>query len=279
MIEIRTMKRIDIEFALELTDREEWGHLKRDFQRFLRLDPESCFVVWDADLPLGIATTISYDDYAFLGNVIVRKEMRGRGIGPMLMEHALAFLDNKGVRTVELDGVFAAVPVYRMLGFKDKYLSLRFLRKATAESAIATDRRLEVARSVREIMIFDHEKTSIERSAMLRELAKDYARTIYCLRKKKPYAYAVVKKRADGSSHIGPLVADDRSACEKMVKLIVAGHQKNTLSIGVPEINRAASRIMRDCGFEYRLPSLRMYRGLKKDYERYVYGIVSADVG
>lgn len=279
MIEIRAMKATDIGFALSLTDREQWGHRTRDFQRLLRLGSEGCFVAYDAYEPLGIATTISYNDYAFLGNVIVRKEMRGRGIGPMLMEHALAFLDNKGVKTVELDGVFGAVPVYRMLGFKDKYLSLRFLRKATAEPDIATGSRANVARSIRGIVIFDREKTGIERSALLRELAKDYPRTTYCRKNEKRFAYAVVKKRADGSSHIGPLVADDKSTCTGLLRLIIARHEKNNLAVGVPEINTAASRLMRDHGFECGPPSLRMYRGLKKDYERHVYGIVSADVG
>lgn len=279
MTVIRKMKRTDVEFAVSLTDREGWGHLKRDFYRFLRLHPEGCLVAWLKDEPLGIATTIAFSDYAFLGNVIVRREMRGRGVGLMLMEHALAFLDKKGVRTVELDGVFAAVPIYRMLGFKDKYLSLRFVRKAGAEPDIATRGKLDVARSIREIVMFDHMRTGIERSAMLRQLVKDYVRTTYCLKNGKRYAYAVVKKRADSSLHIGPLVADDKSACARLLRLIIATHGKKDLAVGVPETNRAASRLMLDHGFECRPPSLRMYRGLKKDYERHVYGIVSPDVG
>ena len=49
--------------------------------------------------------------------------------------------------------------------------------------------------------------------------------------------------------------------------------------IGVPELNRRFVDLLLAEGFVYSQPSLRMYFGLRRDYERHVYAIVSPEKG
>lgn len=278
MIEIAVMSHADIEFAKHLTDIEKWGHLEDDFERLVKLDPTGCFVAWQDTERVGIVTTVSYEGYAFLGNLIVAEEKRAKGIGFMLMKHAVSYLDKKGARTIELDGVFAAVSIYRRLKFRDKYLSLRFVREATEDRDVGIKDRLVCPQS-QSVLLFDREKTGIDRSMLLKSLMKNYEKTTYCLGKKKISAYAVVRNRTNGVLHIGPLVAENRMACDELLSSIIGKHRKDILTMGALERNQGAIEILLRHGFEYRPPSLRMYRGQRIDYDCHVYGIVSADVG
>lgn len=51
------------------------------------------------------------------------------------------------------------------------------------------------------------------------------------------------------------------------------------MTVGVPETNRDAVRMLMNKGFNYVEPSLRMHLGEGRDYERNVYGIIAAEKG
>ena len=106
MITISVMREKDIAFATHLAKEEKWGYMEKDFRRLIYFEPEGCFVVWKDKKRVGMVTTTSYKDYAFLGCLIVRKDERGKGIGETLMNHAINYLINREIKTIELDGVF-----------------------------------------------------------------------------------------------------------------------------------------------------------------------------
>lgn len=279
MVTIKQMKESDIAYAKSLTDVERWGHLEEDFERFMSLDPAGCYVAWHDGERAGIVTTVSYCEHAFLGNLIVRKDKRGMGIGVKLMEEAIGHLDRRRMKTIELDGVFKAVQVYRLLGFKDKYLSLRFARQASEGSFDKEPGSVECAQDVEEILNFDQQKTGIDRKGFLKDLLSGHADTTYTSRQRDICGYAVTRERATGVLHIGPMVAEDASIASDLLTAICAKHGDRDLTIGVPCIHTAAVNVLMKHGFLHRPPSLRMFRGARVEYERNVYAIVSADAG
>jgi len=278
MVKILQMQCADIEFAKALTDIEGWGHLEEDFERFSSLDPAGCHVAWLGGERAGIVTSATYGRYSFMGNLIVRKDLRGRGIGIKLMEEILVYLKRRGVRTVELDGVFRAVEAYRAMGFRDKYLSLRFQRPASKEKCIQKQKRSRDL-NIGGILQFDREKTGIDRSMFLEHLLKGHLDTTYVSGGKQIKAYAVVRVRANGFLHIGPLVAEDAGAAADLTACISEENACTDLSIGIPCINSSMQQILVQRGFQHRPPSLRMYRGQRMEYEQNVYAIISADAG
>jgi GNAT superfamily N-acetyltransferase len=279
VIEIRGMDREDVAFARSLTDIERWGHLDEDFQRFLDLNPGGCFVACEHRKRLGIVTSMIHGDHAFLGNLIVRKDARARGVGLRLMERVIAWLDGKGVQTIELDGVFRAVETYRIMGFRDKYLSLRFMRPAAKRQRITPAQEVCRAPDVARILQYDRERVKIDRSMFLAHLLKGHPDTTYTVDRQGMSAYAVTRTRATSYIHIGPLVADNAENASILLSFICTEHAESDLTIGVPGVNTSALGVVLQRGFVHRPPSLRMYRGERVDYEDSVHGIISADVG
>jgi GNAT superfamily N-acetyltransferase len=278
-MKIKQMSHEDVPFAKSLTDIEQWGHLEEDFHRLVDLNPGGCFVAWEQRERVGIVTSVVHGPYAFLGNLIVRKDIRARGVGLQLMKQIIAGLDGKGVKTIELDGVFRAVETYRILGFKDKYLSLRFVRPASQGQKTMHEQRICRADDIQGILQFDRDIVNVDRNIFLEHLLKQHPDTTYSIVRRGISAYAVTRTRASGVIHIGPLVADAKESASILLSCICAKHADVDLTIGVPSVNVAALEVVLQHGFCHRPPSLRMYRGQRVDYESKVYGIVSADVG
>ena len=128
MANVRQMLPSDLDFAAGCTAAEGWGSETRPvFESFLAHDPAGCFV---AELPpgerVGICVATSYGQYGFVGELIVVKERRGRGIGRQLLEHAVGYLRSRGAQSILLDGAPAAIPLYERAGFRRVCRSLRF---------------------------------------------------------------------------------------------------------------------------------------------------------
>ncbi|MFH1700688.1 MAG: GNAT family N-acetyltransferase [Candidatus Zixiibacteriota bacterium] len=165
MSDIRCMTYEDIDFAKSLTDYEEWGYTREGFVRLVNLSPDGCFVAWKGEEPVGIVTSIKYADSAFLGTLIVPPQFRGRKIGESLVLHAIDRLKKDKVATIELDGVFPAVPLYRRLNFRDKYLSLRLFRPGLKKEF--SPNRKEPDAPCKDILHLDKELTGKDHSRLL----------------------------------------------------------------------------------------------------------------
>jgi len=276
-IKIKTMTPADIDFTLALTGAEQWSNVRADFARLIALDTDGCFV---ADLDndrVGMITTVCYRSLAFIGNLIVSSDRRGHGIGRKLMEHALTYLDRKMVETIELDGDYPAVTFYRTLGFKDKYLSLRFFRgrgdrpPALPPPTLTPD----------EFAAFDSELGGIDRSAFIKMYAGDNRDRLYAGRDRdgRINAALAIKEGPHGACQIGPLGARNSDQARELFENILVHFSSETVYFGMPEINREAVSMALENGFLYNPPSLRMYRGRYLDHEANSYAIISGDVG
>jgi len=280
MIRIQIMTEDDIDFAISLTDQERWEYLPADFRRLMAVEPEGCFVAIDEDERAGMITTISYDDYAFVGSLIVDPDKRGRGFGEALLRRALKYLRDKRVRSIELDATFPAASLYRQLGFKDKYLSLRFYLPAPSDPG-PHDRNHggnDTERITEIITRLDRRLTGLNRGRLLTHLAAEFGESIYLYPPQSPSGYARVYPRAGDNSAVGPLVAANDDAAAHIWDTIL-DLATDPLTIGIPETQRTAVRMVCERGFLYRPPSLRMYLGDKLDYEPSVYAIISAEKG
>ena len=275
-VRITTMTGADLDFALAMSDAENWGYLRKDFDRLTDLQPDGCFVAHNRFRRIGIITTSSHGDYGFMGTLIVGKRHRKRGIGEALFVHAQTYLANKGSKTIELDGVYPAVSLYRRLGFIDKYLSLRFVRPPASGGAKLSPL---VPISVHDLLRFDREVTGVDRSAVLSRFHKDFTDSLFSLGESRLSAYAFVRPRADGRMTIGPLVAKSTDEATRLLKSILSRFGDRALSIGVPEGKPEFVRALLSEGFLYSQPSLRMYSGTRVESECCVYGFIAPEVG
>ena len=285
---IRAMTTADTAFAVEMTDIEKWGNLRSDFERLVALEPKGCFVACYGDRPVGMISSIRYGDFAFLGSLIVRQSERGQGIGGRLMRHAMAHLKATGVRTIELDGEMRATPLYRRLGFVDKYLSLRFVRPAGGTAALGTGEdvsgKILGQKALKEIIAFDRKQTGLDRSRLLQRFGEEFPESAFVAGEGNIRAYGFVRPVAGGYA-IGPLVSSDTESTRTILKVMLTRFGDQGLQIGVPEArsdtkaNQVATDLLLEYGFTARPPSLRMYLGSRRDYERAIFGIFSPEKG
>ena len=81
MFSARSMSAEDFAFAINITDQMNWDLTEADFAFMLRLEPEGCFVLLDGSEKVGIATTVSFGELGWFGNLIVQNDKRKKGGG------------------------------------------------------------------------------------------------------------------------------------------------------------------------------------------------------
>jgi ribosomal protein S18 acetylase RimI-like enzyme len=127
IMNIRQMLPSDLDFAASCTAAEGWRSETRPvFEDYLSYDPAGCLVAETSGERVGICVATSYGPYGFVGELIVSKAWRGRGIGRQLLEYAVENLRSRGAHSIFLDGVPAAVPLYERVGFRRVCRSMRF---------------------------------------------------------------------------------------------------------------------------------------------------------
>jgi GNAT superfamily N-acetyltransferase len=114
---IRRMTALDVSLGMRLKSQAGWNQTEADWQRFLDMEPDGCFVAELDGTPIATTVVCTFGPVAWVAMVLVDAAVRGRGIGTALMRHALAFLDERGVRSVRLDATPLGRPLYEKLGF------------------------------------------------------------------------------------------------------------------------------------------------------------------
>jgi GNAT superfamily N-acetyltransferase len=112
------MRPEDLGAAMRLKQAAAWNQTEQDWVNVMALEPEGCWV-WEQDAQVvGTTTAVCYgQELAWIGMVLVLPECRGKGIGRRLMEHALEWLERRGIRQVKLDATDMGRPLYEKLGF------------------------------------------------------------------------------------------------------------------------------------------------------------------
>ncbi len=132
---IRTMRRGEIDLAIELAAREGWNPGLHDAHCFAEADPEG-FLIAEVDGRLaGCLSAVSYGtSFGFVGLYIVVPERRGEGVGWRLWKEGMQRL---GGRLVGLDGVPEQQDNYRKSGFALAWRNVRYAGPARHTGNVA----------------------------------------------------------------------------------------------------------------------------------------------
>jgi N-acetylglutamate synthase-like GNAT family acetyltransferase len=76
------MTKLDLPAGVRLNQIAGWNQTASDWERFLEVSPEGCFVAELNGQVCGTVTTISFQSrFAWIGMVLVDPQCRGRGMG------------------------------------------------------------------------------------------------------------------------------------------------------------------------------------------------------
>lgn len=129
-VTLRPMTMSDLEFASSLTLAEKWhSETLEEFEGFFSHAPAGCLIAEQGGRRVGIGVATPYQDAGFLGQIVVAPELRGQGIGNLIVGALLSYLRSMGVRSVYLDGTKAGAPLYERHGFRKVQPSLRYSGK------------------------------------------------------------------------------------------------------------------------------------------------------
>lgn len=263
-MQIRTMTREDLDFALAMTGAEGWSSTRHDFEELLEYDPHGCFIGEVDAKPIGMVCVVPYQKFGFIGNLIVDKSCRGQQCGKTLMEHAMHYLRNQGVQSILLDGVPKAVTLYERLGFKKICKSLRL--EGVMSGKGSRDVRLMRQDDLTLITRLDASLFGGRRDQFLR--MRYAAHPEYCKVLEidgKIHGYIMGSISGD-AVRIGPWVMmKSNTFAERLLLGFAQGVAKKTLKAGVLETNTESLDLLHKYGFKEVSFSWRMACG--KDTE------------
>jgi ribosomal protein S18 acetylase RimI-like enzyme len=266
--------------------REGWGHTRRDVERCWNLEPNGCFIAESENKPVGHIFSVIFGKIGWIGLLIVNPEKRGMGAGAALMEAAINYLEENGAKTIKLEAVEEAAPLYRRLGFVDAFESLRF--RGMPRRNEKQPRRTETAslmdeNDIPEIAEFDAQYFGGNRLSVLKSLRSDFPQ--YCFAAKENQrinGYIMARKTLD-ELWIGPWMSADSQVAEFLFSSLSESLQKESryLRLGFPALNANARKLVEKLGLELVGKSIHMIRGdrRKQGDLTCIYGIGGPEKG
>lgn len=195
-----------------------WNMTEKDIEFMLNLEPQGCFVLFRGGDRFGIATSISYGKMGWLGNLIVREDVRREGAGSYLVQYVLNYLRKKGIETIGLYAYPSLVKFYEKFGFKSN-TNLKVLNGRVAYPAdqvtLRTANRLDVGK----IVNLDKQCFGTDRKRLLEAIILGEKNLCYFLNGNEIAKGYIMAKIQDKTAEIGPLVCEVNSSEQALLLL------------------------------------------------------------
>ena len=260
---IRTMRRDEVEIAIDLAAREGWNPGLHDARHFFEADPDG-FLIAEVDGDLaGCLSAVSYDGrFGFIGLYIVVPQWRGKGIGWRLWNRGMERLAG---HLVGLDGVPTQQDNYRRSGFTLAWRNVRYAGMArdaaTSQGEVATIVSLADV-DFAMLCADDRRVFPAPRERFLRAwIAMPDAIGLASLEDGRLAGWGVIRRCRDGHK-IGPLVADTPTvACSLYRALCGRVDEGDAVYLDVPLPNDDAVALAERHRMRSVFETARMYTG------------------
>ena len=275
-IAVRNLTAAEVHDVINWAREEGWNPSPHDAASFYAADPEGFFVALHEDQPAAVISVVRYGTaYAFLGLYICRPELRGRGFGTRVWN---AGLRHAGDRVVGLDGVPQQQENYARAGFLLAWRNRRYqgLGGGGPVHGVVDLDTIPFAK----IAAFDGATFEANRTRFLRSwIAQPDAVRLGLVRDGQMAGWGLLRRCAEGHK-IGPLVAIDQHAAERLLDGLLAAAPGEPVFLDVPEPNTTAIRAAEARGMAPVFETARMYRGEAPQIalDR-IWGITSFELG
>ncbi|MGE3807745.1 MAG: GNAT family N-acetyltransferase [Gemmataceae bacterium] len=259
MLHLRTFSGADFPTLWHLKQQAGWNQTHADLERFRALEPTGCFLAELESTPVGSAIAFTFDTVGWIAMVLVDPAARGQGIGTSLMQHALHFLDGRGVRSVRLDATPLGQPIYEKLGFQPQFKLQRFAGLPSLPGS-STPEGVDALHPewFPELCSYDRAITRTQRTSLLTHLLAEGATLV--LRQAGLLAGYVMSRPGANAAQIGPCLAEP-AAGTRLLEAALARHAGQPVYVDVPVANEPALRCVTAAGLTPQRDLLRMCRG------------------
>jgi len=252
----------DIPFAVRLTDGEKWGVTRVDLERLMRLNPRGCFVARNGIRKLGITTTTQYGKkLAWIGNVIVHRNYRGKHIGRALVQQATLHLQKTGVQHISLYCYKEQANFYENLGFVRDRPFLRLRRDAADAEILKKESNPQRRPSMVKLLAADMQAFGADRSKLIRAVLADNAGWILSSSHGASSISYLMAKESAQECEFGPWICLDpsRDQPDRMIHQALIRAGSVSVEVGCLRGNRLAMRTLKMNGFRTIREGSRMF--------------------
>jgi GNAT superfamily N-acetyltransferase len=283
-LRIRQLTRTDLPFADRVRDLAGWNQTKGDWERFLVMEPDGCFLAeWEGE-QAGTATTTRYGtSLAWVGMVLVHPGYRRRGIGRALLEHCLDHLRRCGVRCVKLDATPLGQTMYHHLGFEPEWTFARWSGCATDLRAVGSDTALRpwINEDLVRVETLDAAAFGGSRQRLLAALTVQSSASLLLERPPGHLAGFGLLRPGSRARYLGPVVANSEQSGLELVEGLVARSEGQTVFWDIPDPNTAAVSWAEQHGFsvQRRLTRMRLGNNPAQDDPRRLFALSGPETG
>lgn len=253
---------------------------KEALRRYLALQPDGAFVVKDNGYIIGFGAAIDYGPFAYIGLMSVHPTMQKRGIGQLLLEHLLAWLDDRGCATILLDASAAGAPLYDRYGFQedDQTVVLQQTQQVHLPHQLIEGVSCPTDTDFRSIVKFDTVCFGAERQMVLASYRADDPQCVLLTRNgaRQVTGYAIAQSRV-----IGPWIASTVKDAEQLLISSLTFQFESHPSVFTSARNVDALQLLADYGFIRQRSLSHMWKGkrIQRKRETVIYGQTSLGLG
>ena len=255
-LEIRDMEGAEIRGLSPMTP-EAWQYDLADFfeEHFGKAYFKAMVAAIDGEI-VGTVNGIVNGNAGWLGNIVVKQEYRGHGIGSKLTSRMIDHLRSGGCPTLLLIATEMGELVYTKLGFRASS-SYRFYVGGRIEAAPETDNLREIVPDdLPSILELDREVLGEDRKALITGFP--LGGWLYVDRPSNRVRAFYLASLGEG-----PILARDGEAGSRLLQLKHHIHEKTA---ALPEDNELAIGLLKENGFEERYAAKRMVLGPEADW-------------
>jgi len=277
---VRPMVESDFDFALDLANQEHWEYDLVDLERLFRLFPGGSLVAEHSGAKAGWVLVSFYGILAWIGSLVVRDNLRGKGIGAALLDHAVGYARERGARTVGLYSYSQSAAFYEKEGFR---------RDSDFEQVEGTGRQsrlkapIQHPRSIDEVAEFDERYFHGNRKPLLEALHREFPVLLILRKETDVLGYIAGKSFTDGTAEIGPWVCDAKhfEEAEKLFASELNQLESKRVSLTISSQNVEVHHMVGEHGFRVKQKVVRMFLGNVADLPLVdgVYAAAGLDVG
>jgi len=256
---VRQMTLSDIPEVIEMSRAERWILIPEDLRVAMGWTPTCCMAAEMDGKMVGFVTAFLSDGVGWWGNLLVRPEARGKGMGGALIRRVTGALDRCNARTVIVVAARGKESLYRRFGYTPYQNIVTWVGYSSANSKleIRNSRTLSENRGsgqgkaaedpISQAMALDEDSWCFSRGPLLHHLAR--RREILSV--SSPFAF-LMHEQLNRYHFIGPWEAreGDKRAAGNLLGLLF-----DTLGTGAsvflksPEGNALARQILKEYGF------------------------------
>lgn len=290
---INTLQQVHIPFAMALKNIAGWNQTEMDWNSYLRLEPQGCFLAQvdgeEDDGHAGTATALSFDGkVGWVGMVLVHPSKRRLGVGTALLEKSIQYLQVKKIPCIKLDATPMGKKVYVPLGFIDEYEVRRYQTTVkTVEETTHKDDLKKIklqsiqAKQIDQLAQFDAEIFGANRKKVIDGFFHRAPQLAYCMIEDHQVKGYIFAHRGYEAYQIGPFLAEDEIIAEALLNKVLNQIKDEKVFIDVPVPNQEALDMMEKYHFTIQRSFCRMFLGENHNpgQPSKVYGTSGAEKG